>query len=650
MEIFKLFGSIFLKSDEADKTLDKVDKKAQGLDKTLAKMGKSVTSAGKTMSTWVTGPIVAAGAGMLGLATKAGNTADRLLDLASITGMSTDAIQEYQHVAKIAGVNTEAITAAAEGFIKRLPQIQAEGGRASEVLGELGVSVEGTADQIMDNMLIALASIEDPLDRNAKGSQLFGGAWKDLAPILDMGTEGIAKAREEAQKMGLVMNNEGLNSANNFRIEMEKLKASFGAMFMEIGTKLAPILQDVFVPLIQDKIIPAFIVFSDKVGILIDWFSGLDSTTQTVILTVAGLLAGIGPLLLIIGKVITVVSTLIPIFTKLGGVIGLLTNPIGIVIVAIGALVGAFLYLWNTNEDFRNAVIKIWENIKDFFVKAFNFIKEKVQIVFDEIKAFWDVWGDTITKVFKYYLDIAKVVFETVWNQIKIIVDTAMDLIKTIISTVWNLIVNIIKTLTDVIVNTIKLFLSILRGDWSSAWDAIKNIVGAVWSGISNNIKIITDGIKSLLGTFLNFIKDSFKNAWGGVADVTKTAFDGIYGTIKSIINKIIDAMNGMVNGLNRLKFSIPDWIPGMGGKNFSLNIPNIPKLAMGGNIQQPGRVLVGERGPEFLDLPRGARVTPLGESGGINITITGNTILNDRDADRFGSMIVDRLRMLGVS
>jgi hypothetical protein len=585
MEIFKLFGSIFLKSDEADKTLDKVDKKAQGLDKTLAKMGKSVTNVGKTMSTWVTGPIVAAGAGILGLATKAGNTADRLLDLASITGMSTDAIQEYQHVAKIAGVNTEAITAAAEGFVKRLPQIQAEGGRASEVLKGLGVSVEGTADQIMDNMLVALASIEDPLDRNAKGSQLFGGAWKDLAPILDMGTEGISKAREEAQKMGLVMSNEGLNSANEFRIGMEKLKAQFGAVFLEIGTKMAPVLQDVLIPLVQDKVIPAIVLMADKIGSLIEWFSGLNSTTQTVILTIVAIVAAIGPLLLIVGKVITIVSKLIPAVKGLGVVIGALTGPIGLTVIAIAALVAGIIYLWKTNENFRNAVIKIWESIMKAFDFALSHIKKVVEFVFNQLKDFWDVWGKAITIYFK---------------------------------TMWDLIVNAFKTQIDIIVGIFKAFTALFRGDWQGLWDAIRGILSSAWVGLNNSFNYI---VKAILGIFNSFgvdLRQVFTNVWDNIKNVTVSAWEGIKNAVMAPINWIMDQVNKVMGAVDRLKSaasSVTNIGSTVGGaiSNIGSTIKSkIPGLATGGEIQQPGRVLVGERGPEFLDLPKGARVTPL--------------------------------------
>jgi hypothetical protein len=86
-----------------------------------------------------------------------------------------------------------------------------------------------------------------------------------------------------------------------------------------------------------------------------------------------------------------------------------------------------------------------------------------------------------------------------------------------------------------------------------------------------------------------------------------------------------------------------------MGGQVYGFSVPNIPALEKGGNIEDDGSVLVGESGPEILSGIRGARVTPLDKSR-IIINITGNTIMNERDADLFGEVIVNRLLMLGVT
>lgn len=85
----------------------------------------------------------------------------------------------------------------------------------------------------------------------------------------------------------------------------------------------------------------------------------------------------------------------------------------------------------------------------------------------------------------------------------------------------------------------------------------------------------------------------------------------------------------------------------------FELLKAGVRALAEGGTLTSSGAVLVGERGPEILNLPRGARVTPLDKAGaaGTNITIniTGNRISSDYDVNRIGDQLVRKLRLAGV-
>ena len=200
-ELFKIMGTIGINNSEADSALESTEGKAaktsksigQRMQEGLGKAEKAIGTVGKSMTKWVTGPIVAASAGVFGLMTKTGDYADRVLDLSDITGMSTDAIQEWSYVADIAGVSSEAVTDAVAGLVRRLPQLESEGGRATEAMDKLGLSYEELSnlspDEQVDALMYALSEIEDPLERNAIGSQLFGGAWKDLAPILSMGAD-----------------------------------------------------------------------------------------------------------------------------------------------------------------------------------------------------------------------------------------------------------------------------------------------------------------------------------------------------------------------------------------------------------------------------------------------------------------------------
>ena len=188
------------------------------------------------------------------------NTADRLMDLQDITGISTDALQEYEYVAKVAGVNTETLGRAAEGLTRRMGRATSETSPLNVAMRQLGIETRTSsgelrdAGMIMDESITALAEMENQTERNVLGSQLFGGAWSDMAPILSMGAEGINEVRQQARDMGIVMDREALEKANELRVGLVELDGQMQALRQEIGLKLIPILTDHLVPAIQSAV------------------------------------------------------------------------------------------------------------------------------------------------------------------------------------------------------------------------------------------------------------------------------------------------------------------------------------------------------------------------------------------------------------
>ena len=153
---------------------------------------------------------------------------------------------------------------------------------------------------------------------------------------------------------------------------------------------------------IMQVLAPIITSLSEKISALTKWFSGLSDGTKQTIVVIAMIVAAIGPVLIIVGKVISAVGTIMTIVPKLAGVINtvktafaalnvtMLANPIVLIIAAIAALVAAFIYLWDTNEDFRQFWIDLWEGIKNvvanvvealkgFFTKVIEFVKNNWQ-------------------------------------------------------------------------------------------------------------------------------------------------------------------------------------------------------------------------------------------------------------------------------
>ena len=700
IELFRLSGVIEL-TDKVTKTLSSIDKKAENFGKKLDGVSKKMSGLGKNMSKYLTAPIAGVSTAVVGLATKVGNTADRLLDLSDITGMTTDALQEYEYVAKIAGVSTEAVSKASQGLIRRLPQLKNEGGATSDAIAELGVSLEGTADEIMDNLIVALAETESTMDRNAKGSAIFGGAWKDLAPILGMGADGIGDVRREARELGLVMGEDALNNANDFRTGVDRLKATFGGLFNELGAKFAPILTETLLPLLQEKVVPLIQDFADRIGGLVEWFEDLSPETQTAILAIGGLVAGIGPLLLIIGKVIGIIT---PLITLIGGAGGLsavftaLTGPIGIIIAVIAGLVATFIYLYKNNEEFREKVTDIWNSIKDMFKNAFDHIMSVVDRFVEIFQILWEKYGQNI---------------------------------KNTITSVFKIVMSVFQTAIDFISDVFSVFSNLFKGNWSEMWESVKDLFGNLWDNIKNIFSSVIEFIKNIFKGFRDFVSDLWSAVWDGIKSVTKKVtkaiFDVVSGMIKSVTDRVKkfveigkDIVKGLWNGINDTRKWIMDKVRGfVGGIGdtikgfFGIRSPSTLMAEYGKNIAEglgkgieetssvvddamerlcKGTVkelgvqnsvivekknvldvesdsgdieeslgairkqtvkryrdIAGERGPEFLNLERNNKPKKFDKAKEIVINITGNTLFGERDADRLGELLVDRLKGLGV-
>ena len=218
-----------------ERNVDKSKKSVSGLEDAAKKAGMALVGAFAARAVFN---------GLKNLVVGLGNAADRLLDLEQITAINIETLQEYEYVAKIAGVNTEALANASMGLTQRLARATTESSPLNVALAQLGINAKNAAGEIrnggdiMDDVIQQLADMENITERNVLGSQIFAGAWKDMAPILSMGADGIQRAREEARDLGLVLDRQALMKANEMRQSMERL----GAVSKGLGNELALLL------------------------------------------------------------------------------------------------------------------------------------------------------------------------------------------------------------------------------------------------------------------------------------------------------------------------------------------------------------------------------------------------------------------------
>ena len=154
----------------------------------------------------------------------------------------------------------------------------------------------------------------------------------------------------------------------------------------------------------------------------------------------------------------------------------------------------------------------------------------------------------------------------------------------------------------------------IIAAPFIFAVNAMKSAFEGLFGGIK---KIITGIIQIFKGDF----KNGIMNVFGGLKDILLAPF-----------NALVSGINSLIRGVNRIRFDVPDWVPGFGGKKFGFNIPQIPRLAVGGIVNMPGRgvpvggAIAGESGREgVIPLTDSQAMETLGQAIGRYITINAN-------------------------
>lgn len=233
-----------------------------------------------------------------------------------------------------------------------------------------------------------------------------------------------------------------------------------------------------------------------------------------------------------------------------GGIKGLFSiitaNPIGAIVAAIGLIITALIHLWNTNEGFRNWVTEFYNGcIKPIFERIGKIISELWN---EHLKPLWEKLKPGITSIWE--------TIKTVWDAIANLIGGIIVFLSPIISAILELVSGSIETwaemvgsLADVLSGIIDFIAGVFTGDWERAWNGLKEIFTGIW--------------------------------------------DGMKAVARHGVNILVDIVNGIIKGLN--KIHLPNWeiLGSLAGKG--INIPLIPRLAKGGVLTSPTIAMMGE-------------------------------------------------------
>lgn len=325
------------------------------------------------------------------------------------------------------------------------------------------------------------------------------------------------------------------------------------------------------------------------------------SNKEIIISAIAGIAAAFGSFLLITNwsKIIEGIQLA---FYSLGYAISGISLPIVAISALIGLLVGNIVYLWQTNEGFRNSVIEVWNSIKEF-------INTVVTDIGTILTSLWNKYGQNLLNNLKgFMVSIQKIIINIWEGVIKPIITNALEMLKWL----WDKhLKGVVEELGEFIMKATNFVLEL----WNNFFAPIVNFLVGVLSPIfiatfnlivdslGTAIAVISDIIKGLLRVFnglIDFISGVFSGnwsrAWQGIVNIFGGIFDGLIGIVRWPLNVIIDMINSAISGINSMIRTI-NKVPGV---NIS-TVPKIPKLAKGGIIDNPTIAMVGEAGKEAV-------------------------------------------------
>lgn len=301
--------------------------------------------------------------------------------------------------------------------------------------------------------------------------------------------------------------------------------------------------------------------------------------------------------------------------------------------------------------------------IAPFIIKAAETLAPLVQQLGDTFGHLWEALqpvaqalGTVIAAIFDFLTQsqVVQAIATVIGATLDWVVQKLVLLVQGILAVV-NGIISFIQWVMDANRFIFEFFAGLISGGNNAtatvgnAFLMVRNTIAGVFDSIGRAAASVVgwigsqfEGARNAIGGAFRSAGDAVAGVLGGFAGFARSAVDGVVGVFRGIADAITAPFRAAFSAIRRVwndtiggfGFTVPDWLPGVGGKSF-----RVPYLADGGTLTSAGTVMVGERGPELLTLPTGARVTPLdkgtqGNAGGTVYSIQfGNVNLSDDSA-----------------
>lgn len=512
--------------------------------------------------------------------------------------------------------------------------------KAANLMHELGINAYDASGkfvgmrQLAQNLQNGLKGLSEEQKQQALATIFGTDAFRAAAFLADSAGKSYDDMSKAVGRSGAAMDlakaqNSGFNGA------LDNLKSTLETVGTDIGMKLLPPLTKIIKELANSGIIETFgaaltaltpiisyvasLFIALKINQVIGWFGGLFVKVKE---------AG--------GA-----------FQYLAGVIS--KNPIGLIVTAIAIVIPLLIDLEQRFHIFSNAVEWIktaWNGMVEWFTGIFNGIGQALSNVwqaittaFNNVTAFLQNWGPTILAIMFWPFSLLIGLVITFKDQIMAVLNALWGGISAGFQAVTGFIQAVFQTASAVVMAVWSPIAGFFGGVWAQIrgiFSGVGNFFGAVFgwaanaaSGALNSIIGVASGVYNAIASFFRPIGTVAGNMIGGTI---RGVVNGIIGMVQNGLNSFISMINGAAGIINKIPGVHIPGIPHIG----------LPRLAFGAKNYAGGVTLVGERGPELVNLPKGADVYTATQTsnafrnsrgGGGGVTIQHMEVHNDVDA-----------------
>lgn len=345
-------------------------------------------------------------------------------------------------------------------------------------------------------------------------------------------------------------------------------------------------------------------------------------------------------------------ETLMPVITDLGPKLGEIFEKfvpiIGKVAEVLPSILDALLPVADIFADFAVIVMDIAAELLPVFIGALEAIMPAVETILPILGEFLKELIEPLVPALLTLTEAFTPLLEAILPPLMEVLEALLPVFMTLMDEAIAALIPIIVDLVEAIVPLIEMALPMLV-DFITDWviPIIETLGTIVTDIFSAAVSFIGDSLGTIIGKLTDF-GTAFRGIWDGISKFLKGIVNGMLGIIQGMVNGLIDGVNILIKALNKIQFTVPSWIPGIGGESFGFAIPDlkkirIPQLAEGGIVMpKPGGTLAN-----IAEAGRPEAVIPLDRMGDMGKTVNLNITVNagmGADGTEIGRKIVDEI------